>query len=96
MGYCLYRSNKMNLAKENATCSGCEQINPVAVPGTGCVDDLVQDGATYYYVVTAINAAGKRSSSSNEIPVVIPSTKQSAASTSTPTYPLCRTVAPSK
>jgi len=96
VGYCLYRSGKVNLAKENATCRGCEQINAIAVPGTACVDDLVQDGTTYYYVVTAINASEKRSSSSNEIPVVIPNTKETSVSTSTSDYPLCRSGTPSK
>jgi hypothetical protein len=72
VGYCLYRSLNKDAAKSNATCSGCEQINSVPIVGTACVDDLVQDSALYFYVVTAINGAGNRSSSSNEIPVAIP------------------------
>jgi hypothetical protein len=56
VGCCLYRSQKENLAKQsfkkpNAWCSDCERINSVAIAGTGCVDDLVEDGATYYYIV---------------------------------------------
>ena len=59
VGYCLYRSKERNAAKQNATCSHCEQINSVPLTDTGCVDDLVEDGATYYYVVTAINNTRK-------------------------------------
>jgi hypothetical protein len=70
-------------------CSQCEQVNLVPVVATGCMDDLVEDGADYYYVVTAIAPAGKPSSSSNEIPASIPATKQTVSPTST-NYPLCR------
>ena len=93
VGYCLYRSQTQTLAAKNATCSQCEQINsvPVVVPVTdhvaGCVDDLVQDGLTYYYVVTAINSGRQLSSSSNEIPVVIPQNKPGGGTSS---YPFCR------
>lgn len=90
VGYCLYRSVTKNAARQNAICRNCEQINVVPIVGTGCVDDLVKDGATYYYVVTAISAKQKLSSSSNEIPVVIPASKQGVSSTSASTYPLCR------
>ena len=89
-GYCLYRSGKQDVAKKNATCSDCEQINTIPVAGTGCVDDLVQDDALYYYVVTAVNAEGTRSMSSNEIPVEIKASKQNAGSISASSYPLCR------
>ena len=90
VGYCLYRSDKQNAAKQNSTCSDCEQINSIPIAGTGCVDDLVKDGATYYYVVTAINARGRTSPSSNEILVQIPPAKEATASVTVPSYPLCR------
>jgi hypothetical protein len=96
VGYCLYRSTKKSVAKNNATCKDCEQINTMPVVGTGCVDDLVQDGALYYYVATAINAGRKVSVSSNETPAPIPANKQSAISTSTNAYPFCRGPASSK
>jgi hypothetical protein len=89
-GYCLYRSQQKGAARNNATCSNCEQINSVPVAGTGCVDDLVQDNILYYYVATALTADGRRSSSSNEIPVPIPARSQTAKSKSTLPYPLCR------
>jgi hypothetical protein len=76
VGYCLYRSNKQYAAKQNPTCSDCEQINRIPVTSTNCVDDLVEDNVTYYYVVTAINARGKISSASNEVPAPIPAGKR--------------------
>ena len=82
VGYCLYRSKKQYAAKQNPTCSDCEQINRTPVIRTSCVDDLVQDNAKYYYVVTAINARGKISSSSNEVPALIPAGKQTNLVTS--------------
>jgi len=95
VGYCLYRSQTQNAAKKNPTCSICEQINPVPVVGTACVDDLVLDGAHYYYVATAINSAGTLSVSSNETPAPIPA-KQSSIAPPANSYPLCRAPAGSK
>ena len=90
VGYCLYRSQKKKVAKKNPTCSECEQINSIPVVGTTCVDDLVQDGATYFYVATAISRSGQLSSSSNEITVLIPRSRQSAALPSAASPPFCR------
>lgn len=96
VGYCLYRSQKRKAAKTNPTCSNCEQINSIPVVGTTCVDDLVRDGATYFYVATAISRSRQLSSPSNEITAVIPHGKQSARSPSTAWPPLCRGQASSK
>ncbi len=90
VGYCLYRSQTKSAALRNATCSACEQINVTPVVGTACVDDLVQDGAAYFYVVTAVNAQGTRSASSNEIPAPIPANPKSSGSSIANSYPLCR------
>jgi hypothetical protein len=90
VGYCLYRSTKQNAAKLEPTCRDCEQINKIAIAGTGCVDDLVKDGETYYYVVTAISAGRRTSSSSNETPARIPPTKEPNSSVTVRSYPLCR------
>ncbi len=90
VGYCLYRSQKQNAAKQNPTCSDCEQVNPTPVVVTGCVDDLVLDNATYYYVVTAINSNKRISSSSNETPAPIPPGTQSVKPAPATSYPLCR------
>jgi hypothetical protein len=94
VGYCLYRSKTPNAAKQNPRCGNCEQINSIPIAGTGCVDDLVEDGAAYYYVVTAINANRKISSSSNETPAQIPLSKQASTSGLAGSYPRCRATAP--
>ena len=90
VGYCLYRSQTPKAAKQNPICSRCEQINFKPIAGIGCVDDLVEDGADYYYVVTAISANGKISSSSNETSARIPRNKEALKSVSTSSYPACR------
>lgn len=91
VGYCLYRSKKPHAAKKNPTCTLCERINAVPVASLSCVDDLVEDSTTYYYVVTAINPASRISSSSNEIAAPVPSAHQAdsePAGSLAP--PLCR------
>lgn len=94
-GYCLYRiqttpkDKNSALIKQTANCAACEQINQIPVTSTGCVDDVVLDGAQYYYAVAAVNAGGVPSAPSNVVPVQIPlgrSAKPSAPST----LPLCR------
>lgn len=89
VGYCLYRSGIQNVAQQDAKCSNCEQINQKPIAGTACVDDLVQDGARYYYVATAINGRGDPSSLSNDTLAQIPSTPQVKGAA--PSYPRCRT-----
>jgi hypothetical protein len=95
VGYCIYRSKKRDVAKHNPTCNDCEQVNLTAVTGTQCIDDLVEDGATYYYVVTAINAKGKPTTPSNETPAQIPPNKESS-SLPKASFPSCRETASSK
>lgn len=89
VGYCLYRSRKADAAKKKPACDDCERVNPVPISGTGCIDDDVQGGVTYYYVVAAINAKGTISPASNQIAAVIPEDKEDAQSPSV-SYPLCR------
>lgn len=90
VGYCLYRSQTQGAAKQNPKCDICEQINPTPIVGTACVDLLVLDNTTYYYVVTAINAGGGTSASSNETPAPIPPGTQSAKPAPASPYPFCR------
>jgi hypothetical protein len=90
VGYCLYRSQTQNVAKQNPRCSACEQVNLTPVVGTGCVDDLVLDNANYYYVVTAINANKTISVSSNETSAPIPPGNQSPKPIPASPYPRCR------
>lgn len=79
VGYCLYRSRHEKQAKKNPRCSDCEQINIIPVTGTACVDDLVEDGKTYFYVAAAINRNGGLSASSNEVKVTIPAGSHTSA-----------------
>ena len=96
VGYCLYRSKTEHAAKQNPTCGNCEQINSTPIVGIGCVDDLVQDSATYYYVATAINAKGNISVSSNETIAQIPPGTKAASSHAAGSYPGCRAIATSQ
>ena len=48
------------------------RINPAVHPDTSYVDSDVEAGATYYYVTTAVNAAGVESEYSNRVVAVIP------------------------
>lgn len=100
-GYCLYRSKSpatlmKYLKKQSRKCKYCELVNPTAFSGTTCVDDLVRDGATYYYAATAVNAKGTPSPPSNVTLARIPNSKTSASSSSGPPYPACRTTTSSR
>jgi fibronectin type 3 domain-containing protein len=48
------------------------KINTALDPNTHDIDKNVQAGATYYYVVTAVNSAGAESAHSNQVKAVIP------------------------
>jgi hypothetical protein len=90
VGYCLYRSTTPNPANEKPPCRDCEWINKRPIAGTACVDDLVQDGALYYYEVEAINLGGATSAFSNQAPAQIPPTSEPTVSVTVGSYPLCR------
>lgn len=49
------------------------KINTAAVSGVGYSDTAVLGGATYYYVVTAVNGSGTESGYSNQAAATIPS-----------------------
>lgn len=99
IGYCLYRSTTKKAAKKNpgcsdckaidSHCSNCEQVNSAPVKDVVCVDDLVENGAIYAYVVTAISGRGM-SSPSNVAPVEIPVSNQRVGLIPLDSYPLCR------
>jgi hypothetical protein len=93
VGYCLYRSKMQNAAQLQPTCNQCEQVNRVPVTGTSCTDDLVEDKATYYYVVTAVNSQGSASKPSNQASAYIVEPKQPGA-TDTSAAPSCRAGSP--
>jgi hypothetical protein len=63
-GYQVYRSNDSG--------GPYGRISSSAVGGLSFTDSTVSSGATYYYVVTAVNSAGDESGFSNESPAVIP------------------------
>lgn len=58
-GYHVYRSPVSG--------GGYERLTDGALSGTGYTDDTVQNGRLYYYVVTAVDAAGNESGRSNEV-----------------------------
>jgi hypothetical protein len=88
-GYCVYRGIKR---KDPAPVL----VNSVPFPGTSCMDDLVDSDKKYYYVVRAISAKGVTSVVSNEVPVVIPTSKGSSPSVTGAPTPLCRDLATPK
>lgn len=96
IGYCLYRSMKKHVAKKYPLCQQCEQVNLIPVSGTRCVDEVVLDSTTYYYVAVAIDLNRDLSPSSNEFPVVVPNAgTPKAAPDDAATYPSCRAPVPS-
>ena len=64
-GYRVYRSTVSG--------SGFSALTSV-IGNLSFSDDTVADGTTYYYVVTAVDAAGQESTHSNEATAVVPST----------------------
>jgi hypothetical protein len=90
VGYCLYRSEKQNVAATDPKCRTCEQINQNPISDTACVDDLVQDNKKYYYVATAVNEYGEASSLSKETLAEIPPATQVTHPASATSYPRCR------
>jgi len=89
VGYCLYKS-RTKIDPNQPICSTCEPLNAVPVTGTSCTDDIVENDVTYFYVASAVNAAGTPSRWSN---VTIPSSSSSKTSSvpaSSPPPPLCR------
>ena len=90
VGYCLYRSGTQNVAASDPKCDKCEQVNQKPVPGTACVDDLVRDGAKYYYVATAVNQDGDPSPLSTETFAPIPPDPKVTGTVVKGSYPRCR------
>lgn len=52
--------------------SGYVQITTTPIAGVTYTDNAVTAGASYYYVVVAVDSAGNKSANSNEAPAVIP------------------------
>jgi hypothetical protein len=82
IGYCIYRETKPdNLA---------ERINFFPLAGDRCVDDSVENGKKYHYVVRAVSAKGVVSTASKPAPVSIPNHSHDAAEVLAGSVPLCR------
>lgn len=84
IGYCIYRGLKPNAPPT-------ELVNQLPFPETQCIDDSVENGKQYYYVVRAISARGETSDASKppasaKIPVTPPASFQKAGAP----IPLCR------
>jgi hypothetical protein len=90
VGYCLYRIASKDQPHWAEKCKNCEQVNQKSIDGTACVDDVVQDGAKYYYVAMAINRYGQTSSLSNDTLAEIPPTAEINGPVNTTSYPRCR------
>jgi hypothetical protein len=87
VGYCIYRGLE---GKKDPPVL----LNPHPYPDTTCIDDMVQNGTKYYYVVRAISAKGVPSDRSQRTRADIP--KKNPASLPQNPPPLCRAPASSK
>ncbi len=63
-GYNVYRSTVSG--------TGYTKINSSLVPALGYTDSTVQNGTTYYYVMTGVDSSGNESLYSNEAQAIIP------------------------
>ena len=92
LGYCLYRTQKPGSAKDcPKNYPKCEQVNVVPVRGTRCVDELVKDSTTYYYVAIAITSADKSTTSEEAIAEVPAAGKRNPPPPVADSYRACRT-----
>src|SRR5215469_1694190 len=95
LGYCLYRTQRPGRAKDcPKKYAECEQVNVVPVSGTRCVDELVKDNSTYYYVAIAITSTDTSSTSEEAIADVPAAGKLSPPPLDASFYPACRTPIP--
>jgi hypothetical protein len=92
VGYCLYRTQTAGKAKDCPNeYAKCEQVNVIPVRGTRCVDELVKDNTSYYYVAMAITSTGTSTSSEEAIAEVPAAGKPNPPPPLADSYPACRT-----
>jgi hypothetical protein len=89
IGYCIYRSM-------GGKDSPSELLNSAPFPGTSCMDDRVENGKKYYYVVRAISAKGVTSITSKAAPAPIPTGTKTSSSSAKTSVPSCREMATKK
>ena len=90
-GYCLYRTQKPGRAKDcPKKYPKCEQVNIVPVSGTRCVDELVKDNSTYYYVAIAITSTETSTTSEEAIAEVPAAASRNPTPPGADSYPACR------
>ena len=95
LGYCLYRTQKPGRAKDcPKKYRECEQVNLVPVNGTRCVDELVKDNSTYYYVAIAVTSTETSTTSEEAIAEVPAAGKRNPPPPDADSYPVCRTPIP--
>ena len=91
LGYCLYRTQEPGRAKGcPKKYSKCEQVNIVPLSGTRCVDALVKDNSTYYYVAITITSTDTSTTSEEAIAIVPAAGKQNPLPPNADSYPACR------
>ena len=94
-GYCLYRTQTAGKAKDCPTkYAKCEQVNVVPVRGTRCVDELVKDSTTYYYVAIGITASHESTASEEAIAEIPAAGKRNPPPPDAASYPACRMPSP--
>jgi len=74
-GYCLYKSDTQ-INPRDSECSSCQPVTSVPIAETSCVDDVVKDGTTYYYLVRAIDGVGRPSGWSNVARAKVPASAE--------------------
>ena len=95
LGYCLYRTQKPGRAKDcPKKYPKCEQVNVVPIRGTRCVDELVKDNNTYYYVAIAITSTDTSTTSEEAVAEVPVGEKRNPPPPDAVSYPRCRMPGP--
>jgi len=91
LGYCLYRTQTAGKAKDCPTkYPKCEQVNVLPVRGTRCVDEMVKDNTSYYYVAIAITSSGTSTTSEEAIAEIPAAGERKPPPPGADSYPACR------
>ncbi len=88
VGYCIYRGTRPD--------SITELLNSQPVPGSRCIDDLVENGKKYFYSVRAISAQSVITPNAKLVQAQIPNLPPSKTDVSADSTPSCRQPAGTK